>query len=142
MSPMEETRPYGALSVLVVEDEPLLRMDALDFIEQAGFIVFEARGADEAIRMLELHSEIRIVFTDINMPGSMDGLKLAHYVRGRWPPVQLIITSGNMIPRADEMPTGGVFLGKPYRPSQVTERLRAMAASLPNAPWGDQGNRL
>jgi len=129
---MAQIRPHDTVGVLVVEDEPLLRMDALDFIEQAGFTAFEARGADEAIRMLELHREIRIVFTDINIPGSMDGLKLAHYVRRRWPPVQLMVTSGRMEPSAEDMPAGSVFLGKPYRPDLIRGQLRAMAASLPH----------
>jgi CheY-like chemotaxis protein len=140
-APMAQIRPYDA-GVLVVEDETLVRMDALDLIEQAGFTVFEARGADEAIRMLELHSEIRIVFTDIYIPGSMDGLKLADYVRRRWPPVQLIVTSGRMQPSAEDMPVGSVFLGKPYRPDLITGQLRAMAASFSHACEGDQGNRL
>ena len=75
--------------VLVVEDEFLLRMDAVDFMGRCGFIMYEASNADEAIPLLELHDDIRAVFTDINMPGSIDGLKLAHYVRGRWPPIKL-----------------------------------------------------
>jgi CheY-like chemotaxis protein len=75
-------------AVLIVEDEALIRMDTASLIEDAGFKVHEAGNADEAIRILELHDEIRLIFTDVNMPGSMDGLKLAHYVRGRWPPVK------------------------------------------------------
>ena len=62
-----------------------------------GFTVYEASNADEAIRILETHHDIRVVFTDINMPGSMDGLKPAHYVRGRWPPIKLIITLGHPV---------------------------------------------
>jgi CheY-like chemotaxis protein len=82
------------IGVLIVEDEFLLRLDAVDFMGGCGFTMYEAGNADEAIQLLELHDDIRVVFTDINMPGSMDGLKLAHYVRGRWPPIKLIITSG------------------------------------------------
>ena len=82
------------ICVLIVEDEFLLRADAVEFMEHSGFTVYEASNADEAIELLELHNDIRAVFTDIHMPGTMDGLKLAHYVRGRWPPVKLIITSG------------------------------------------------
>ena len=90
---MEDPRkPIPA--VLIVEDEPLIRMGTASLIEDAGFKVHEAGNADEAIRILELHDEIRLIFTDVNMPGSMDGLKLAHYVRGRWPPVKIIVTSG------------------------------------------------
>ena len=80
--------------VLVVEDEFLLRLEAVDFLEEAGFVVHQASDADEAIALLELHVDIQVVFTDIHMPGSMDGLKLAHYVRGRWPPIKLFIASG------------------------------------------------
>ena len=69
-----------------------------------GFTVYEAGNADEAIALLELHGDIRAVFTDIHMPGSMDGLKLAHYVRGRWPPVKFIITSGQARPLVEDMP--------------------------------------
>jgi CheY-like chemotaxis protein len=124
---MAQIRLYDAVGVLVVEDESLLRMVALDFISQAGFTVYEAKGADEAIRILESQPDIRIVFTDINMPGSMDGLKLAHYIRRRWPPVQLIVTSGQRKPSAEDMPAGSVFLAKPYLPGLLTGQLRAMA---------------
>lgn len=71
--------------VLVVEDEALIRLDAVHMIEDAGYEVVEAANADEAIRILEQHREIHVVFTDVNMPGSMDGLKLAHAIRNRWP---------------------------------------------------------
>lgn len=83
----EPGRPSAA--VLIVEDEPLIRMGAVDLIEEAGFEVYEAGRADAAIALLELHQDIRLIFTDVDMPGSMDGLKLAHYVRGRWPPVKI-----------------------------------------------------
>jgi two-component system, response regulator PdtaR len=139
---MAQTEPYRAVGVLVVDDEPMLRIYALDFIEDAGFAAYEASGPDEAIRMLESHPDICIVFTDINMPGSMDGLKLARYVRRRWPPVQIIVTSGQMEPGSEEMPTGSVFLSKPYRPEMITGRLRKMAESVARGMPGDQGNRL
>ena len=116
----------AASAVLIVEDEFLLRMDAASFIEDAGFLVYEAENADEAIRLLELHAEIRFVFTDVNMPGSMDGLKLAHYVRGRWPPVRIIIASGLVNLREEDLPAGAVFVKKPYHPGHVTSALRKM----------------
>jgi len=81
--------------VLVVEDEVLLRMDAAEVIQSAGFDVLEARSADEAISILEQRNDIRLIFTDINMPGSMDGVKLAHFVKNRWPPIKIIATSGH-----------------------------------------------
>jgi two-component system, response regulator PdtaR len=112
--------------VLIVEDEFLLRTDASVFLEDAGFEVYEASNADEAINLLELHANIRAVFTDIQMPGSMDGLKLAHYVRGRWPPVKLILTSGRAKPLSADMPAGCGFFGKPYQFEKVESTLRAM----------------
>jgi len=89
-------------------------------------IAFLDTSADEAIQLLELHDDIRVVFTDINMPGSMDGLKLAHYVRGRWPPIKLIITSGQRRPLAEDMPAGSGFIAKPYDLEKVAADLRAM----------------
>ena len=112
--------------VLIVEDEFLLRADAAEFMEHSGFTVYEASNADEAIELLELHNDIRAVFTDIHMPGTMDGLKLAHYIRGRWPPVKLIITSGYARPPAEDMPVGSAFVAKPYELEMVESTLRAM----------------
>jgi two-component system, response regulator PdtaR len=114
------------VGVLIVEDEFLLRMDAAEFMKESGFTVYEASNADEAIALLESHPDIRAVFTDIQMPGSMDGLKLAHYVRRRWPPVKLIITSGHARPLAEDMPAGSGYVGKPYQIDKVTDSLRAM----------------
>jgi two-component system, response regulator PdtaR len=112
--------------ILIVEDEFLLRADAVGFMEDLGLIVYEAANADEAINILELHEDIRAVFTDIHMPGSMDGLKLAHYIRGRWPPVKLVLTSGHARPLTEDMPMGSAFVGKPYRLDRVVHDLRAM----------------
>ena len=100
--------------VLIVEDELLLRMDAADMIEAAGFEVVEAANADEAIEMLEARRDITVVFTDIQMPGSMDGLKLARAVRGRWPPIKIVATSGHVDVGEKDLPEGGRFLPKPY----------------------------
>src|SRR5271154_3635956 len=80
--------------VLVVEDEFLIRINAAEMIEEAGFEVVEASTADEAVAILEARLDIAVVFTDIQMPGTMDGLKLARAVRGRWPPIKIIATSG------------------------------------------------
>jgi CheY-like chemotaxis protein len=80
--------------ILIVEDEHLIRMDAADMIGAAGFDVVEAGNADEAIAILERRFDISVVFTDVQMPGSMDGLKLAAAVRGRWPPIKIVATSG------------------------------------------------
>ena len=109
--------------VLVVEDEPLVRMVAVDTIEEAGYDTVEAFTADEAIRILETRKDIRIVFTDINMPGSMDGLKLARAIRDRWPPIELILTSAFRKLRAPDLPERWVFLAKPYLPEALMETL-------------------
>ncbi|AMJ63718.1 response regulator [Bosea sp. PAMC 26642] len=121
------TPTASRVTVLVVEDEPLIRMNAVSMIEDAGFEVIEAVNADDAIVLLETRPEISIVFTDIEMPGSMDGLKLAHAIRHRWPPVVLIIASGRVTPRANEMPTDTVFLRKPYSEAMVGQALRKAA---------------
>jgi two-component system, response regulator PdtaR len=112
--------------VLVVEDEFLIRMDAIDIVEKAGFQAIAASDADEAIQILESRNDIRAVFTDVHMPGSMDGMRLASVVRDRWPPVALIVSSGQMnIPDAD-LPSGGRFLRKPYEPAQIEAVLREL----------------
>ena len=114
--------------VLVVDDEFLVRLNALSLLEEAGFGVLEAGSADEAIAVLERRKDIRIVFTDINMPGSMDGLRLAHAIRDRWPPIDIVLTSGRMRVRDEDMPERGVFLGKPYEPGELVEMVRSLAS--------------
>ncbi|MFC0241738.1 response regulator [Rhodopseudomonas telluris] len=124
MSDLVSSRPV----VLIVEDEALLRMNAVDIVEEAGFSVVEAGTADEAIRILESRDDIRVVFTDIQIPGSMDGLKLARAVRGRWPPIKIIATSGRVKVSGDDLPDGGRFLPKPYTTRQVTHLLRELTS--------------
>ena len=115
--------------VLVVEDEFLLRMNAVLMIEDAGFDVLEAIDADQAIEILEARPDIHVIFTDIQLPGSMDGLKLAHAVRGRWPPIKIIATSGRVNLRTDDLPEGGRFLPKPYGPEEIIGTLRELVAA-------------
>ena len=112
--------------VLIVEDEFLLRMDAADIISAAGFDVGEAGNADQAIEILEARRDITVIFTDIQMPGSMDGLKLARAVRGRWPPIKIIATSGHINVGEPDLPEGGRFLPKPYSLMEVTGVLREL----------------
>ena len=114
--------------VLVVEDEFLIRMHAAEMIADAGFDVVEAANADEAIVILEDRLDITVVFTDIQMPGSMDGLKLAAAVRGRWPPIKIVATSGFVNVRQDDLPEGGRFLPKPYSPEQIVRTLRELTS--------------
>jgi len=116
------------VAVLIVEDEPLVRMLAVDVVEDAGFEVLEAGNSDEAVRILESRPDVRIVFTDIDMPGSMDGLKLAAAVRGRWPPIEIVVTSGHCDVSPNELPERSVFFPKPYGLEQVVATLRKLAA--------------
>ena len=117
--------------VLVVEDEALIRISAVQMVEDAGFAVIEACNADEAIRLLEGRTDIGAVFTDINMTGSMDGWKLAHAIRSRWPPIHLLLTSGLAVPAEGQMPERGRFLRKPYSAEQVTSILRDLFGQNP-----------
>jgi CheY-like chemotaxis protein len=114
---------------LVVEDETLIMALAVDLALEAGYEVVEAGNADEAIRILGERNDIRVVFTDIEMPGSMDGLRLARVVRERWPPVELIIVSGKGKVRDEELPSRGVFFPKPYNASQVVKALERFRLS-------------
>jgi CheY-like chemotaxis protein len=122
MQPGASKRPV----VLIVEDETLIRMNAIDMIEADGFDVIEATGADDAILILEQRSDIRLIFTDIDMPGSMDGLKLAHFVKSRWPPIKIVATSGHTKIAESDLPEGSRFLAKPYAAATITRVIRQL----------------
>jgi CheY-like chemotaxis protein len=111
-------------AILIVEDEPLVRLCAVDAVAAAGFEVIEAASADEAIQILERRSDILAVFTDIQMPGSMDGLTLAYAVHIRWSPIRIIVTSGRELLAEDDLPEGGLFFAKPYDPTEICRALR------------------
>ena len=96
--------PTDVPNVLIVEDEMMLRMRAVDIVEDAGFHSVEAVNADEAMSILESRSDISLLFTDIQMPGTMDGLKLAHTVHNRWPDIKIILVSGQVRPTDAERP--------------------------------------
>jgi CheY-like chemotaxis protein len=115
--------------VLVVEDEPLLRILAVEVVEEAGFTAIEASDADEAVALLESRTDIALVFTDINMPGSMDGLKLAHAVRNRWPPIKILVVSGKQPFQSSDLPSNSCFVSKPYQASALVEELRSIIGS-------------
>lgn len=117
------------IRILVVEDETFIRMDVVEMLRAAGFDIVEATNADEATQMLERDSHIRLVFTDIDMPGSMNGLKLAAAVRDRWPPVRIIATSGRFKVQAGDLPADARFIPKPYQPAQVISAVRELACA-------------
>jgi CheY-like chemotaxis protein len=124
MSAMMTKRPV----ILVVEDEAFLRMNAVEMIEAAGFIALEAANADQAIEILESRDDIQVMFTDIQMPGSMDGLKLARAVRGRWPPIEIIATSGRVMLGEQDLPERGRFVPKPYSAAQIAKTLSELTS--------------
>lgn len=114
-------------AVLIVEDEPLIRMEAVDIVEEEGFPTCDVATADEAIAVFDRRSDIGVLFTDIDMPGTMDGLELARAVRQRWPSVHVIIASGAVDVTQLDVPTGCNCFPKPYPVSDVRELLRRFA---------------
>lgn len=125
-------------TVLIVEDEVLIREVVRAAVEDAGYDVLIADSADAAIAILEARTDIHLVFTDINMPGSMDGLKLAACVRDRWPPVHIIITTGNARPL--EIPANALFIPKPYVGKTVVDAIRTFENMLcGSAPFRSSG---
>ena len=114
------------IAVLVVEDEALIRMEIVSELEDAGFKVFEAAHADAAIKILIANLNIRVMFTDIDMPGGMDGLKLAAAVRDRWPPIKIIVTSGHRTVDTKKLGVEGRFVQKPYNTRHVVQSINEM----------------
>ena len=114
--------------VLVVEDDWLLRLIAVEIVEDAGLVAIEAANADEAIAILECRADIVLIFTDVDMPGSMDGLKLAHAVRRRWPPIKIIIVSGKTHLSNADLPSDTRFFSKPYSVPDMISELRSLVA--------------
>jgi two-component system, response regulator PdtaR len=115
-----------ASPLVVIEDEFLVRLNAVSLLEEAGFDTLQAGSADEAIALLEAREDIKVVFTDIHMPGSMDGLRLAHAIRHRWPPIELVLTSGHMSVREEDLPERGHFLSKPYDGPMLIEKVQSL----------------
>jgi CheY-like chemotaxis protein len=111
-------------TVLVVEDEPLLRMAGADIVESAGFEVVEAANATEAVQILESRPDIRVVFSDIDMPAGLDGMKLAAIIRDRWPPIEIILVSGHGKPAAVDLPARTLFFPKPYVEADIVAAIR------------------
>src|SRR6202163_1514357 len=123
-------------AVLVVEDEMMLRMRAVDMVEDAGFTAVEAINADDALAILESRSDIELLFTDIQMPGSMDGLKLAYAVHKRWPLIKIILVSGQLNLTDSDKPADSRFFGKPLDAKQMIGEMQDMMGngSLKIAP--------
>ena len=112
--------------VLVVEDEMLLRLRVVDMVEDAGFIPVEAVDGDEALAILQSRSDIALLFTDIQMPGSIDGLQLAHAVHQLWPPIKIILASGQLKLSSSDIPQDSRFFGKPLQSGEMIAEMRDM----------------
>ncbi len=121
-------------TVLIVEHEHIVQMELEAQLLDMGLTVLAAGDADEAIALLDAHPEIELMLTDLRMPGSMDGIRLAHHVRGRWPPVKIIVASGVTRTQLSQLPEGSIFLAKPYGPE-------ALAAALAQHTIGGSGPR-
>jgi CheY-like chemotaxis protein len=112
--------------VLIVEDEMILRMRAVNMVEDAGYAPVEALDTDEAIAILESRSDIALMCTDIQLPGSMDGLGLAHTVHKRWPAIKIIVVSEQLNPPNIDFPPCSRFFGKPLQAWQIIAQMRSM----------------
>jgi len=126
---MSSDPAVSATNVLVVEDEIVLRMRAVDIVEDAGFSAVEAVNADEALAILESRSDISLLFSDIQMPGTMDGLKLAHAVHDRWPSIKIILVSGQVKVSEADKPADSRFFGKPLEVSKMISELQDMVGA-------------
>lgn len=119
--------PETSSLVLVVEDDALLRLDAADQLEDAGFAVVQAANAAQALQVMKSRPDVRVLFTDVEMPGPLDGMELARKVHEQWPNVRLLITSGNKRPAKAGIADHGRFLAKPYRTQDVIKEIAALA---------------
>ena len=120
----------GAPVIIVAEDEPLIRMMISEILSDEGFEILEARHAEEALAILrDRANDVAMLFTDIQMPGEMDGLELVRRARGQWPWIALLVTSGKARPMARDMPDGSRFISKPYDPDHVVRQVRELVAA-------------
>jgi CheY-like chemotaxis protein len=124
MMPLDHSRL--PLVVLVVEDEMMLRMKVIDMVADAGFVPLEAVDADEALAILQSRSDIALMLTDVQMPGSMNGLELAHAVHERWPPIKIILASGQLKLSGSDIPVDSRFFGKPLQSAEIIAEMREM----------------
>jgi CheY-like chemotaxis protein len=128
---MEQGKNPDRPVILVVDDEALLRLSAADVLQEGGYEVVEAADAEEALAILASRGDVRMLFTDVQLPGSTDGMRLARQVHQRWPDIVLLITSGRLRPREEEIPDDGEFVPKPYEPRRLLARVRQLLASHP-----------
>ncbi|RYG95442.1 MAG: response regulator [Alphaproteobacteria bacterium] len=119
-------RSMAPITVLIVEDEPIIRMTIADDLIDAGFDVCEAANASDALTVLSERHDIRAIFTDIDLPGELNGIEFAHVVRGRWPPIEIIITSGHKRVGPADIPSRSCFFPKPYAHADIVSAIKRM----------------
>jgi CheY-like chemotaxis protein len=115
--------------ILIVEDEALVRLSAVAMLEDAGFRMIEAVNGDQALELLEADSDVQLLFTDVNMPGTINGLALARQVRDRWPHIGIMVASAKRVLQPDELPAGSRFEQKPYSPDTVVRHARELTSA-------------
>jgi CheY-like chemotaxis protein len=120
---MAQSAPLNSPTILIVENEAIVRMELAAQLTDFGFKVLVASDADEAIDLLDSHQEIELLLTDVTMPGSMDGVRLAHHVRKRWPPIKIVVTSGRLGTKLSDLPLGSAFFPKPYGSETLRKTL-------------------
>src|ERR1700733_228581 len=125
---MDKDGVNSKASVLLVEDETLIRLWAADLLEENGFSVVEAKDADAALKVLECRPDVKLLFTDVQMPGSLNGMELAREVHARWPHILLVITSGRERPARVEIPDDGRFVAKPYSGEELLGHVNDLIA--------------
>ena len=126
---MGQSQPIGPLPVLIIEDQPVLRIEVADMVERAGFIPVEATSVDEAIRILETRTDIRIVYIDLDMPRGVKGIEIAAAIRNRWPPIEIILTAATFAKADLDLPVRAEFYSKPIHHGDVIAAMRRMAAT-------------
>ncbi len=129
MAALDRSYDRRPIHVLIVEDDPLLRFFLAEELRFAGMTVVESASADEALRYMGTDARVDLVFTDIQMPGSMDGLKLARFVRDRWPPIKIVASSGQANLTEDDLPDGARFVPKPYSKAEIISTFRELLAA-------------
>lgn len=128
---MVQSQPSARLPVLIVEDEPVLRIEATDMVERAGFEAVEATSVEDAIHILEHRPDIRIVYIDLDMPRGVKGIEIAAAIRDRWPPIEIILTAANFAKADLDLPVRSEFYSKPIQHSEIVAAMRRMAADPP-----------
>jgi len=134
---MAAPKPKKPTTVLIVEDEAVIRFELAERLRDMGLLVLVADGADNALALLEANPDISVLFTDVRMAGSMDGVRLANQARRRWPPVKIIVTSGLAHLDIEALPEDCIFLPKPYAPDELTSALtQLIGGGRPHAAGG------